>query len=87
MRFVPFLLLVTATPVWAGQLVAPKAAVATASREASEAALDVMREGGNAFDAAVVAALVLGGALILCLRNRSTRRAGRAITPLAAGLE
>ena len=42
------------------EAVAPHAMVTTDRPEATEAALEVLREGGNAVDAAVTAAFVMG---------------------------
>jgi len=59
-RFVVLALVCISFAAEAGELIASKAVVATANHDATEAALEVLRAGGNAFDAAVTAALVLG---------------------------
>jgi len=54
-------LLVIATPLFAGsQVTATHAAIATSSRIATQAGLNVLKRGGNAIDAAIASAFVLG---------------------------
>src|SRR5258708_1831929 len=58
-RLVPLLLLVAQTAVAGSQVVASKAALSTASQQATQVGLDILKRGGDAADAAVAVAFAL----------------------------
>ncbi len=100
MRCIGLILLLAFGPVSAGAVEAPgQAAIASADPLATEAGMQVLREGGNAFDAAIVVSAALGvvepyssgiggGGFWLLHRASDGRQVvvdGREVAPAAAG--